>query len=147
MMYHIIIDIYEDDTMKNEFILTKNEIEIMEVLWSENRPLSGTEIIELSPTRSWNESSIFILTRSLLKKNAIEIDGFVRSQTNYGRAFVPTLSADEYAIMQINVSRKERNLSVTNLIFGIIDTEEIDSAVIDELERLLKEKKRELEES
>jgi len=132
--------------LKSEFTLTKNESEIMELLWKEKRPLSGSEIIKLSPNKSWKKGSIFILLNSLLKKKAIEVGGLTRSQTNYGRAFAPTLSANDYAIMQINVNRKEQNLSMSDLIVGMIASEEIDQTVIEELEKLLQEKKKELEE-
>ena len=58
--------------------LTNNELEIMELMWKMKRPLSRTEIIDLSPDRSWSASSIHILLNKLLEKEAIEVSGFVK---------------------------------------------------------------------
>ncbi len=41
---------------KKLFILTKNEMEVMELLWSKGRALSRSEIIELSTERSWKKA-------------------------------------------------------------------------------------------
>ena len=41
---------------KPAITLTPNELEIMELMWRENRPLSRTDIIELSPDCSWKAS-------------------------------------------------------------------------------------------
>ena len=69
--------------MKNNkpryFRLTKSENEIMELMWKEGHPLSRSEIIELTPDRTWKSSSIHILLNSMLDKKAIEVAGFVQS--------------------------------------------------------------------
>ena len=59
--------------------LTNNELEIMELMWKMKRPLSRTEIIDLSPDRSWSANSIHILLNKLLEKEAIEVSGFVKT--------------------------------------------------------------------
>ncbi|MGF6367226.1 hypothetical protein M2454_003091 [Aequitasia blattaphilus] len=40
--------------------LSKNEVEILEVMWTADRPLLSTEIVELSVNKSWKDSSIHI---------------------------------------------------------------------------------------
>lgn len=56
--------------------LTKSELEIIEVLWNAKRPLTGTEIVQLSPKdKSWKDSSIHILINSLLKKMLLKNRG------------------------------------------------------------------------
>ena len=47
------------------FSLTKNEKEIMEIFWKEDKAMYRSEIIELSVNRSWKKSSIHILLNSL----------------------------------------------------------------------------------
>ena len=86
------------------FRLTKSENEIMELMWKEGHPLSRSEIIDLTPERSWKPSSIHILLNSLLEKNAIEVAGFVQTTKNYARTFPPCVSSDTYAVMQIRNS-------------------------------------------
>ncbi len=38
--------------------LTKSELEVMNVLWQANRPLSRSEILTLSTSKTWKDSSI-----------------------------------------------------------------------------------------
>lgn len=131
--------------MNKKFSLSKSEYEIMSLLWREKRSLSKTEIIEMSDNKSWKPSSIYILLNSLLKKGVISEDGYVKSKTNIGRTFSPTLSENDYLIMQINMNREKRNLSLPELLVGLID-EENDFDVIEELEKIIKNKLEELNE-
>ncbi|MGO0883723.1 BlaI/MecI/CopY family transcriptional regulator [Clostridioides difficile] len=120
--------------------LTKNEIEIMEVLWKEQRPLTRTEIVNLSVNKSWKESSIHILLNSLLKKNAIREAGYVRTGKGFGRTFEPTKTGESfYADVLAKIVRKT-NVSV--LFSKLVESEDITEETIEELEELLKEKKR-----
>lgn len=125
--------------MINEFTLSKNELEIMKLFWAEDRPLSKSDIVNLSVNKSWKESSIYILLKSLLKKGAIEEHGFFKSQTNIGRTFAAALTENEYAIMQINMNRKSSSLSLVELVSGLIE-QETDTSILDELESIIKNK-------
>ncbi len=76
--------------------LTKNEIEIMDVLWKENRPLSRGEILSLSVDKTWMDSSIHVLLNSMLAKGAIEEAGFAKCGKTCGRVYKAALSCEEY---------------------------------------------------
>ncbi len=78
--------------------LTKNEIEIMDVLWRENRPLSRGEILNLSADKSWMDSSVHILLNSMLKKGAIQEAGFVKCGKTCGRVYEAAFSCEEYHV-------------------------------------------------
>ena len=95
------------------FKLTKSENEIMDLMWKEGRPLSRSEIIELTPDRTWKPASIHIL--------AIEVAGFVQSTKNYARTFVPSVTADAYAIMQVKSSPVFSQGSIPNLVSSLLD--------------------------
>lgn len=125
---------------KKVFKLTRSETEIMDLLWKEGRPLSRSEIIELTPDRSWKPSSIHILLNSMLEKEAIKVSGFVQSTKNYARTFSPTMTADEYAIMQIKDRPGFEVKSIPHLMAALMD-DEIDSTIIKELEALIQNKK------
>ena len=56
--------------------LTRSEMEIMDVLWSENAPLSRADLLVRSEEKSWKDSSIHILLNGLLQKGAIKEVGF-----------------------------------------------------------------------
>lgn len=127
--------------------LTKNEQEIMEVLWRENRALSRSEIIDLSEDRSWKASSIHILLNQLIEKEAIKVSGFVKTGKNYGRIYAPMYSEEEYYARQFKDSRsyqQEKAASIVNFVSAFISNEEIDEQTIDNLEKLLEKKRKEL---
>ncbi len=83
------------------FSLTKNEWEIMEVMWKAGRPLSRAEVIALSEDRTWRASSFHVLMNSLLEKGAVKVVGFVLNTKKYARTFAPAISEVEYAAMQV----------------------------------------------
>ena len=124
--------------MTKIFILTSNELEILELMWKQCRPLTRTEIIDLSPERSWKASSIHILLNKLLDKEAIIVDGFIRTGKGYGRTYSPVVTQDEYEKMLIKNQYKKGQLSIGELVATLIDDEDIDDSVIAELETIIK---------
>ena len=82
-------------------ILTKSEMEIMDVLWTAQKPMSRSDILESSSDKSWKDSSVHILLNGLLKKNMIQEVGFVKRSKTYGRTFAPTVSREEYFALSI----------------------------------------------
>ena len=76
--------------------LTKSELEIMNLLWRENRPLSRGQILELSGDKSWKDNSVHILLNGMLKKEAIHEEGFVRSGKVWGRLYAPSVDIGSY---------------------------------------------------
>ena len=126
--------------------LTGNELEIMELLWREERPLSRSEIIELTPERSWSERSIHILLNSLLEKKAIEVGGFVRTNKNYGRTFVPLIDRADYIVSAVNqmkqsLSGTSKKSPVSAIFAALVQDKDIDDAELDELERMIAERR------
>lgn len=85
--------------------LTKNEIEIMDVLWKERRALSRGEILSLSEDKSWMDSSVHILLNSMLKKGAIREAGFVKCGKTCGRVYEAALSCEEYYVSTFESTR------------------------------------------
>ncbi|TWH81456.1 BlaI/MecI/CopY family transcriptional regulator [Sedimentibacter saalensis] len=128
----------------NSFSLTKNEQEIMDLLWSQDKALSRSEIIELSTERSWKKSSIHILLNSLLEKGAIKVEGFVKTGKNYGRTYSAAVTQEEYQIMQFKQGAnylKSKSSAITGLVSALVQNEDIDSETLDKLEAILKERK------
>ena len=125
------------------FRLTKSESEIMDLMWKEGRPLSRSEIIDLTPDRSWKPASIHILLNSMLDKGAIEVAGFIQSTKNYARTFTPTLTADEYAILQLKHSSTFSEQSAFRLISALVEDID-DQKLLDQLAQLLDQRKQQL---
>lgn len=77
-------------------VLTKSEMEIMDVLWASEKPLSRSDLLTQSEEKSWKDSSVHILLNGLLQKGAIREAGVVKRSKTYGRTFEPTLTREEY---------------------------------------------------
>lgn len=77
-------------------VLTRSELEIMDVLWAAQAPLSRSDLLERSDEKNWKDSSVHILLNGLLRKEAIREEGFVKRGKTYARTFVPTMTREEY---------------------------------------------------
>ncbi|MBQ2650194.1 MAG: BlaI/MecI/CopY family transcriptional regulator [Clostridia bacterium] len=125
--------------------LTRSELEIMTVLWEAGRPLSRAEIIEFSPKKTWKASSIHIMLNGLLDKGAIEVAGFTKIGTHYGRTFAPTMDEAQYAVSQIrNLSAWQKAPAQTaqNVISELLGSAELEDETLDALEALLQKKRK-----
>ena len=122
--------------------LTKSELELMEVLWHAKRPLSGGEIIEHSKKKSWKNGSIHVLLNSLLSKQAIKHAGFLKSGKGYARTFEPAITLTDY--YSEFFSKSAQRASVPLIVSALFQQNEISLQELDELERMLEEKRREL---
>ena len=77
--------------------MTKREYEVMELLWKSNRPLSCSEIVAISENKTWKDSYVHSLIKSLMKKGIVKIESFELISRSYARKFAPALSKSEYA--------------------------------------------------
>lgn len=76
--------------------LTKSEMEIMDVFWGSEKPLSRSDLLERSEEKTWKDSSVHILLNGLLQKGAIRETGLVKRSKTYGRVFSSTMTREEY---------------------------------------------------
>ena len=76
--------------------LTKSEMQIMDVFWASDVPLSRSDLLERSEGKTWKDSSVHILLNGLLNKGAICEAGFVKRSKTYGRTFRPAMTREEY---------------------------------------------------
>jgi len=120
------------------FTLTKNEQEVMELMWTQGRALSRSEIIELSTERSWKKSSVHILLNSMLNKGAIKVDGYVRTGKNYGRTYSAAVTPEEYQVIQLKhrMPFTPKTSAITDIVSALI-MEDIDDETLEKLEAIL----------
>lgn len=78
--------------------LTEREEEVMNFMWEYGKPVTSNDILELCKKRTWRDSYLLIMLRSLEKKGAIKICGRVQSNTQYARLLKPALSKEQYYI-------------------------------------------------
>lgn len=122
--------------------LTKSEFAVMEVLWDEGEELTSAEIIQKSKEREWKDSSIHLIINSLLRKKVVTVAGFKKTTKNYARTFVPVETKEQFLVGQIidDKTTTEDKKGIYSYIIG----KESDPELINYIEKLLEERKKEL---
>ena len=121
--------------------LTKSEFAVMEVLWDEGEELTSAEIIQKSKEREWKDSSIHLIINSLLRKKVVTVAGFKKTTKNYARTFVPVETREQFLVGQIidDKTTTEDKKGIYSYIIG----KESDPELINYIEKLLEERKKE----
>ena len=99
--------------------LTKSEAQVMALLWASDRPLSCSEIVELSHDKTWKDSYVHSLIKSLTKKGIVTVAAFELISRSYARKFAPKVSYDEYVLLS---SFSAEELRDTDRMFAFIRT-------------------------
>lgn len=122
---------------------TDSEMQIMDLFWNSEEPLSSPDILRLSPEdKMWKDNSLYIMIQTLQKKEAIKEIGAVKGEKGkYLRLFQPTLSRVEYYTKQLAGSLNSQGLPL--LFSALIKDADLDKAAISELEDILRKKKAE----
>ena len=119
--------------------LTKSEMEIMDVLWNEDKPLSRSDLLERSEEKTWKDSSVHILLNGLLQKGAIQEAGLVKRSKTYGRVFSPTLTREEYFAETIFSHRHKPN--IVGLFEALLQREDITQEDLRQIAALVEQKR------
>lgn len=125
--------------MKN-FILTPNEKQIMDTLWSYERPLTRGEILEFCTDKTWKKSSIHILLNQMLDKEAIRIAGFGEYNKQVGRTYEPTVAKDYYEAMYLAHRYQKigaESSALPLMVSTLIDIDTINDEDIEELSKIV----------
>ena len=124
-------------------ILKKGEREIMDLFWQENRPLSQADISEkLKDTMSRN--TVYLHLNRLLDNGFLQPGLSVRRGRTYGRTFTPTVSKTEYYAKQVTDAAKDEDVLLEDVVAYFLGDETITEATLDEIEKRIQEKRREL---
>lgn len=121
--------------------LSKQQLEVMKVLWDSETPLVASDIAKRHD--KLNLSTVQAALRVLSKEQIVEVADIVYSGTVLTRAYRPTISRDEY------FSKTYRDiaegLSGVSLIASLI-SEETSLEELDRLEEIIKNRKQEIKE-
>ena len=111
-----------------EIKISDSELEIMRILWKEQRPIKAAELCEaLQKSRGWNKSTTNTLITRLRDKNLIE------PTERYGVArYVPLISEDEYILAE-EKTLLERFGSAKKLVLAMVRNKHLTNEDIDEL--------------
>ena len=119
--------------------LTRSEMQIMDVLWAADTPLSRADLLERSENKSWKDSSVHILLNGLLKKDAIREVGFVKRSKTYGRTFSPTLTREEY--FATTIFSHTHKPQIVGLFAALLKRNDITAEQLEQIENLIQERK------
>lgn len=119
--------------------LTKSEMEIMDVLWESETPLSRSDLLIRSEEKSWKDSSVHILLNGLLHKGAIREAGVVKRSKTYGRTFAPTLTREEYFATTIFSHRHKPE--IVGLFAALLKREDITAEDLEKIAALVDARK------
>ena len=120
-------------------VLTKSEMEIMDVLWESGQPLSRSDLLERSEEKTWKDSSVHILLNGLLQKGAIREAGLVKRSKTYGRVFSPTMTREEYFATTIFSHRHKPE--IVGLFDALLQREDISQEDLQKIFGLVNQKR------
>ena len=120
--------------------LTKSEMEIMDVLWGSDKPLSRADLLAHSEEKTWKDSSVHILLNGLLQKQAIREAGMVKRSKTYGRTFEPTLTREEYFATTIFSHRHKPE--IVGLFAALLQREDITPEQLEKIAELVNQRAR-----
>lgn len=86
----------EVNPVENIIQLTEREGQVMNFMWEYGKPVTSNDILELCTNRTWKDSYLQIMLRSLKKKGAIKECGRILYNTQYARILTPTLTKEQY---------------------------------------------------
>lgn len=121
--------------------LTKNQLDIMKVLWKSGKALSASDITKANP--SLNLNTVRSSLQTMLKNGVIVVDDIVYSGTVLSRSYKAVLSAEKY--IAENFSGVTKKFSTSSIIANLIE-EEDNLETIDEIETILQKRRREIRE-
>ena len=119
-------------------VLTRSEMEIMDVLWESGIPMSRSDLLAQSEEKTWKDSSVHILLNGLLQKGAIQEAGLVKRSKTYGRVFTPTLTREEYFAKTIFCHRHKPQ--IVGLFEALLRREDITGEELAQIAQLIAKK-------
>jgi len=101
--------------------LTDKQLEIMDVFWESNVPMTIADIIEASCNKSWSNNSIYKLIEQLLIKGVVIVAHASAGSANYAKAYTAAISLDEFMVKHIAEINKDRKHSIRLSFTAIVD--------------------------
>ena len=80
--------------------LTGKELEIMQVLWESDSPLTVADIIAASPERTWQEVSVHTILKNMVAKGVVIVDHYVPTTGRAAKAYKAVFTAAQCALKQ-----------------------------------------------
>ncbi len=126
---------------KKEFALSRRELDIMNVLWAEGKPLKASDFPDRKPELSIN--TVQSVLKKLLQRGFIEVAEIVQSGTVLSRSYAPAIKPEEYAVNYVmtEIFPFDKMVLGTGYLSALFESVENDEMLMEELEQFIKEKK------
>lgn len=125
----------------NRKTLSPRQLQVMEILWEAKEGMTASAIVKSSPDLQIN--TVQASLRSLVAKKYVQVGDIVYSGTVLSRSYIPLVSREEYLEMSC---RQLSRLSGHSLVFANFIQAEKNEALLDELEEMIQQRKKELKE-
>ena len=116
--------------------LTKSEMEIMDVLWESEKPVSRADLLARAEDKTWKDSSVHILLNGLLNKGAIREAGLIKRSKTYGRVFAPTMTREEYFAQTIFSHRNKPQ--VVGLVRALLEQQSFSREELEQIFEMIR---------
>ena len=120
--------------------LSARQLQVMEKLWEMPEGMTASAIVRSDEQLQIN--TVQQALRSLVAKNYIKVGEIVYSGTVLSRSYVPVVSREEYLQMSC---RQLARLSASSALLANLIREEDDADRLDELEAMIRERRKELD--
>lgn len=121
--------------------IPETELEIMQVIWSNETPITTTEIKkQLEEKRPWSQGAL----QSLLTR-LVDRDFLKASMQGKSKAFEPLVNEKDYIAVESRsfISKLRGRSTITDLVTTLYDTNEISDKDIEELDAFIERIKKE----
>jgi len=95
------------------------ELEVMNIFWKSEIPMTAADLIEASPTRTWKETSIHVILKTLQAKNAIVVDHYVPTTGRAAKAYKAAFTMAQYVAARV----LEFDVAIPDLLLAIAEDE------------------------
>ncbi len=129
---------------ENSYELSKRELDVMNVFWAQEGPVIASDIPKVNDSLSIN--TVQAVIKKLIQKKYLKIDEIVYSGTVLTRSYLPIVTADEYAKRQIqtDASFLSKYTNKIGVVEALLDAEEDQTQLLNDLEELVKQRKKNL---
>lgn len=124
--------------------LTDRELDILNILWSAQKPLVASEITKSNDSLTIN--TVQAVLRNLLKKELIKVDKIVYSGTVLSRCYTPVISQDDFELQQVvnQIKSVNKKITIPNIVATLLEEENNEETALKELEEWLKKRKKQI---
>lgn len=132
---------------KKSYRLTNLELELMQLLWEADKPLSRAEIMDIvdsAPGKPlFSSNSFHLLVNDLMEKDLIISVAPAADGRKNARRFAPNISRNEYFALQISTTENYKADDIPDIFAALfkVSQDNYSETVLDKMEQLIRQKR------